>query len=200
MPAQHGGINIRIHHHIGAIADNHDGGAVFIGHRGAPPSGDFIAHAGKAKLGVYRIGGFDAPAFIHFTRRAARRGDHQIFCFGIVLHHFNHLRVGGYMRIAGFLQLINQAVPFGHFIAAFLHPSARGRPVAQSRIHFAQGFAGIPDHRDGAVFGGIKARCIDRNELGIGFKAGPRPSGEILQTGAYRHNHICLGGHGIGGC
>ena len=130
MPTQHGGINIRIHHHIGAIADNHDGGAVFIGHRGAPPCGDFIAHAGKAKFGVYRIGGFDAPAFIHFTRRAPSRGDHQIFCFGVVLHHFNHLRVGGYMRITGFLQLINQAVPFGHFIAAFLHPSVRGRPVA----------------------------------------------------------------------
>ena len=104
------------------------------------------------------------------------------------------------MRIAGFLQLINQAVPFGHFIAAFLHPSVRGRPVAQSRIHFTQAFAGITDHRDGAVFGGIKARCIDRDKLSIGFKACPRPGGEILQSGAYRHNHIRFGGHGIGGC
>ena len=173
MAGQHGGINIRIHHHISAVPDDDDRGTAVVGHGGAPASRDFIAHAGKAKFRIHRIGGFDAPAFVDLTRRAAGCSDHQIIGFGIVLNDFDHLRIRGHMGIAWRLQLIKLRVPFGHLIAPFRHPAAWRCPIAQGRLKLAQGFARIAHHRNGAVLGGIKARCIDGNKLRIGLKAAP---------------------------
>ena len=77
------------------------------------------------------------------------------------------------MGIAWRLQLVKLRIPFGHLIAPFGHPAAWRCPVAQGRLKLAQSFARIAHHGDGAVLGGIKARCIDGNKLRIGLKAAP---------------------------
>src|SRR5712672_1909496 len=68
-------IDIRIHHHIGAVTYHDDRNAGRVGHGRTPSGCNFIAHTGEAELAVKRIGLFDAPVLHDFAGQPAGGGD-----------------------------------------------------------------------------------------------------------------------------
>src|SRR3990167_5357265 len=66
VTGQHGGIDVRVHHHIGAVAEHDDGRAAratgaALGHGMAPASGDLVAHAGESEFAVKGMRVFYPP-------------------------------------------------------------------------------------------------------------------------------------------
>ena len=91
VAAENRRIDVRIHHHVGAVADHDDRRAAEaagsgVGHRMAPAGGDLVAHAGEAELDVEGVRGLDAPALGDLARKAAGRRDHGVLFARRVVH------------------------------------------------------------------------------------------------------------------
>ena len=64
-------INVTVHHQVGSITYENDYVTVRVCHFRPPASGDFIAHAGKAKFTVKCSRGFSFPVFTKFSRETS---------------------------------------------------------------------------------------------------------------------------------
>jgi hypothetical protein len=83
----HGSRDLRIHHQIGAVADQNPNLTFGHGELGAEPAGNFVPHA---RVAVFDVVGADlsaAPQFVQFTRQAASGADdhiprarHPVYC------------------------------------------------------------------------------------------------------------------------
>ena len=171
-------IDIRVHHHIGAVAQHHDGRATDatgagLGHRTAPPSGDFIAHAGETEFKVKSVRRLDAPAFGHLARNAACRRDKGVAWIGLLVHHVHNLRVGRDRCIGRGLMRVEQRIPFGKQRLGMRQVGGRRRPVSQPCIHFTHGFQRVAHHRQRPMLDRVEPRRVDRDETGVLRKRRP---------------------------
>ena len=113
VAGENGRIDIRIHHHVGAVADHDDRRAGRVGHGRAPSGRDLIAHAGEAELAVERIGLFDAPVLHHFAGQPAGGGDEIVALASLRTDDTDHLRIGRNRFVGRLLIAIERRIPFG---------------------------------------------------------------------------------------
>ena len=117
VTAENGRIDVRVHHHVGAVADHDDRRAAEaarsgIRHRVAPAGRDLVAHAGEAEFEVERVRRLDAPALGDFAGQAAGRRNQRVLLSRRRVHGVDDLRVGRDGRVGRRLMRVEQRVPF----------------------------------------------------------------------------------------
>ena len=194
MAGKNGRIDVRVHHHVGAVADHDDGRAGGIGHGRAPAGGDLVAHAGEAELAVEGVRRLDAPVLHHLARQAAGGGDEEIALLRPGIDDADDLGIGRHRRVGRLLVAVERRVPLGEFLPALFRPAGIRPVVADGGFKLAHRLQRIADDGDGAVLVRIPARRIDRDEAGIRRKRRPRAGGEVHEARADGQHHIGLAG------
>ncbi len=129
VAGQHRGIDVGIHHQIGAVAGKDDDITVRIGHRRAPAAGDLVAHAGKAEFAIKRARRLDLPDLGKLARQAAGGGQDEVGVVAGAVDDADDLRIGRHRHIGGLCDVGDRFAPFGIFVPAGLCPGGVGLPA-----------------------------------------------------------------------
>ena len=92
----------------------------------------------------------------------------------------------------------SSAFPFGEECLRALHARRIRLPVAKRRVELGERFAGVADHRHGAVLARIPAGGVDRDESRIAREGGPRAGGEVLQPRSDGEDYVGVLGERVG--
>ena len=161
MAAQNGRVDVRIHHHIGAVTNHDDRCPRRICHCSAPTCRNLVSHAGKAEFKIKGVRALDAPVLHDLARQSARRRDQQIAFTRLVINHANNLRIGRNGIIRHLPEPVQHGIPFGEFRPAFVRPRDGRFPAFEGGREFFKRRLRITNNGEGVVFGRVPAGCVD---------------------------------------
>ena len=78
VAGEHRAVQVAVHHHVRAVADERDDLVVGAGHLGAPRTGDLVAHAREPVLAVEVADLLGTPAVDQLAGQTAGRGEHVV--------------------------------------------------------------------------------------------------------------------------
>mmetsp|Transcript_7235 Transcript_7235/g.12045 ORF Transcript_7235/g.12045 Transcript_7235/m.12045 type:complete len:538 (+) Transcript_7235:1195-2808(+) len=195
------GIDVRIHHHVGPVADKDDGvlaGFLFgLRDTGTPGPRNLIAHAAKAELDIHGALLKRAPVGGDLGGQPTGGSDHTVAFVAKGVHGPDGHGVGIGAVARGHV-VSHIRIPLGTMRLRVCHP-ARWRAISRKpACHCVQGQLGVAHDRQGHVFARVMAPCVDRDKPRVFGKGRPGACGEVLQSRADSHDHIRFFGNGIG--
>ena len=95
-------------HQIGSVSDENENLPLRLGHPDAQAGGNFIAHAGVAKLKMAPRSLADIPQLVQVTRRAARGGNNGIACLRLIVENADKLALAHRFAGRGLINLLSE--------------------------------------------------------------------------------------------
>ena len=179
---EHGRVNIRVHHQIGAIADHRVNLTRVSSHCRAPRTRDFVSHTGIAIFAVEGGDSFAHPVDVEFTGQSTRRGQDVIVTRGGIVDQANELGITGgpnaIIRDSTSDERAQVALELFHLI----HPRGVRCPVSKRIAHLNEGFTSVGHDRQRPVFDRIEPCRVDSDELRFGGEQCPRPRREVFES------------------
>src|ERR1700722_5146626 len=161
LPQHHGRGDLRIHHEIRAVAENHDHFPIRQRHLDADPAGDLVAHAGITVFEVVAQWRARSPQLVQFPRQSARGADDHVRLLARAHERAEHFGVGWRWRVGRRDVAGGSRFPFGLGLGGFIAPGARRLPGIELGIKRHKGGPGVADDRQSLMFCRIEGLDVE---------------------------------------
>ncbi len=182
--AEHDGRgDLRVQHHVAAVAHHDDHVAIGLGKLYAQTAGDFVAHGRKAVFHVIAARLLRLPQLVQLARKPPGGADERrLPAAAGALDGADDLSVGGKRGIGGGGRSLGFSKPLGLARFCPLGPGCIGLVAAETAGNAVEAGPRVGNQRLSLVLAGVERLDVEADDLQrLVFEERPGTGGEILQ-------------------